>query len=217
MFTSFRRHYLDQMLSGTEFAGDVLDVGGKKENKKGAFRPPLASCRSWRYVNIDGNTSPDFLASADALPLGNESTDCVLLAETLEHLEFPERALAEASRVLRRGGKLVMSVPFLYPVHGDPFDFQRWTPEKFRRELWRLDFEAVEVRPMGGLISVMADCLEAFCQLHYSSGRKPPFAARLARKLLRTIFLRPLLHADSGLPFRDNVSGGYFVTARKKS
>ncbi|MGZ3731931.1 MAG: class I SAM-dependent methyltransferase, partial [Bdellovibrionota bacterium] len=179
------------------------------------FRPPLSQCRSWRYVNIDAATSPDFVASADSLPLPDSAADYVLLAETLEHLEFPEKALSEAARVLRRGGKICLTVPFLYPVHADPHDFQRWTPEKFRRELARLGFEAVDVRPMGGLFAVMLDSFESFCQQHYGTGRKLAIPFRVARKLLRSIFLPWLIRADAKLPFQENVTGGYFVTARK--
>jgi SAM-dependent methyltransferase len=217
MFTSFRRHYLDQMLSTADFSGDVLDVGGKKENKKGLFRPPLDRCRSWRYVNIEPSTSPDFLASADQLPLGAAEIDCVLLAETLEHLEFPEKALAEAARVLRPGGRLLLTVPFLYPVHADPYDFQRWTPEKFRRTLAPLGFTEISVQPMGGLFAVIVDSFEAFCQAHYMSDRKLGFGFRFARKLLRSLLIPGLLRRDARLPFRDIVTGGYFVTATRRA
>lgn len=215
MFVSFRRHYLDQLLASTPFAGDVLDVGGKKENKKGAFRPPLERCRSWRYVNIDAATGPDFLASADALPLPDASVDCVLLAETLEHLAQPEKALAEACRVLRPNGSIVLTMPFLYAVHADPHDFQRWTPEKFRRSLAGLGFGAIEVRAMGGLIGVWADTLEAYCQAHYVAGRKPPLCARIARKLLRGPLRGYLLHRDGAAAPALAITGGYYVTATK--
>ncbi len=215
MFTTFRRHYLDQSLLETMFSGDVLDVGGKKEGKKGRFRPPLSLCSSWRYVNIDPATKPDFLASADLLPLPNHDANFILLAETIEHLEFPEKALAEAHRILRSGGKLVLTVPFLYPVHGDPYDFQRWTPEKFRRELGRLGFSDIIVQPMGGLFAVICDAFENFCQAHYVQKRKPPFIFRVGRVLMRSIFLPLLLRWDSGLPFQEIITTGYFVTARK--
>lgn len=201
MFTSFRRHYLDRMLSAFDFSGDVLDVGGKKENKKGAFRPPLERCTSWRYVNIDAGTKPDFLGSADALPVGAAEADCVLLAETLEHLEFPEKALAEAARVLRPGGRVVLTVPFLFPVHADPYDFQRWTPEKFRRELARLGFAQIDVRPMGGLYAVIADCFEGYCQAHYVAGRPLGLGFRLVRKLFRALLVPYFLRRDEALPF----------------
>jgi SAM-dependent methyltransferase len=213
MFVSFRRHNLDSMLSATDFHGDILDVGGKKENGKGLFQPPR--CRSWRYVNIDPATKPDYLASADALPLPDSSTDCVLLAETLEHLEHPEKALAEALRVLRPEGGIVLTMPFLYPVHGDPRDFQRWAPEKFRRELEALGFSEIRVRPMGGLIAVAGDSLEAFCQAHYGEKRKPPLLFRALRWLMRGPLQAHLLRWDAKLPFQDAITSGYFVTARK--
>jgi SAM-dependent methyltransferase len=214
-FSTFRRHYLDRCLAATEFSGDVLDIGGKKENKKGEFRPPLGRCRSWRYLNVDAASKPDFLASADKIPLDGATLDWVLLSEVLEHLERPEQALAEAARVLRGGGKLALSVPFLYPVHGDPYDYQRWTPEKLRRSLGMAGFTEISVRPMGGLLSALADIFEAWCQAHYGAGRSPPFPARLTRKLLRTALLPLLLRRDPGLPYADAVTGGYFVTARK--
>lgn len=213
--SSFRRHYLDEFLAATPFQGDVLDVGGKKEGKKGAFRPPLTNCKSWRYVNVDAASQPDFLASADVLPLTDASVDCVLLSEVLEHLRHPEKSLVEAFRVLRPGGRIVLSVPFLFPVHGDPHDFQRWTPEKFRAELGAAGFGGIEVRPMGGLFGVLVDVFEGFCQEHYSSGRSLPFVFRAFRKILRSFFLPSLLRRDRSLPFQQSVTGGYFVTAEK--
>lgn len=215
MFTSFRRHYLDEALARTEFSGHVLDVGGKKEGKKGRFRPPLEKCESWRYVNIDAATKPDFQASADALPLRDAEVDLVLLAETLEHLEFPEKALAEAWRVLKPGGRLVLTVPFLFPVHADPHDFQRWTPEKFRRVLASLGGQEIKVEPMGGLFAVCLDIFEGFCQGHYSSGRPLPLVYRIFRFMIREFFWPTVLSWDEHAPFQESITGGYCVKARK--
>lgn len=215
MFSSFRRHYVDLMLAEFEFRGDVLDVGGRKELYKGKFRPPLEKCKSWRFLNIDPATKPDLLASADAVPLPDASVDLVLLAETLEHLEFPEKALAEARRVLRNKGSILLTVPFLFPVHGDPQDFQRWTPEKFRRLLSGLGFERVEVKPMGGLFSVLVDTFEGFCQAHYVNRTQLALPFRIARKILRGLFVPLLLKWDAKLPYRELVTGGYLVSAVK--
>jgi SAM-dependent methyltransferase len=49
--------------------------------------------------------APAILADAHALPLGGESVDAVLLAYVLFHLADPARAVAEAARVLRPGGR----------------------------------------------------------------------------------------------------------------
>jgi len=53
----------------------------------------------------------------------------VLLLHVLEHVPDPDRAVAEALRVLRTGGRLIIETPFVYPVHDAPFDFHRWTPD----------------------------------------------------------------------------------------
>lgn len=78
---------------------------------------------------------PDIFADASRLPLADASIDTVLLLEVLEHLRYPAQALAEITRVLRPGGRLLLTVPFLYPVHDAPHDYQRYTCHGLLREM----------------------------------------------------------------------------------
>jgi SAM-dependent methyltransferase len=53
------------------------------------------------------------LVGADgSLPLGHGDVDLVWCSEVLEHIPDAEHALLEARRVLRRGGRLLLTVPF---------------------------------------------------------------------------------------------------------
>ena len=61
------------------------------------------------------------VAPAEALPFPDSTFDVLLLHEVLEHVDDDRRAVAEAHRVLRPGGRLVIFVPNrLYPfeTHG---------------------------------------------------------------------------------------------------
>ncbi len=161
IFYSFRRKKLDKLLFKHQFLmkGDVIDIGGKKEKKRGKFRPPLSQVKSWKYVNIDKSTNPDFCCSAENIPVEDASYDTALLCEVLEHLEHPEQVLKDIFRILKNGGTLIISVPFLFPVHADPYDFQRWTDTKIRLVLESIGFSDIKIVPMGGLGSVIHDLL----------------------------------------------------------
>jgi SAM-dependent methyltransferase len=71
------------------------------------------------------------VADLQSLPFRSESVDLCWNSSTIEHLDGPDRALAEMQRVTRRGGKVFVGVPNL---HG-PLGFQRWI-EKTSVGIW---------------------------------------------------------------------------------
>jgi SAM-dependent methyltransferase len=70
---------------------------------------------------------PDLFADASQLPLTDASIDTVVILEVMEHLRQPREALQEIARVLRPRGRLLLTMPFLYPIHDAPHDYQRLT------------------------------------------------------------------------------------------
>jgi 2-polyprenyl-3-methyl-5-hydroxy-6-metoxy-1,4-benzoquinol methylase len=50
-------------------------------------------------------------AIGEFLPLKDESFDCVLMSEVIEHLEAPQNSIREAARVLCPGGRLLITTP----------------------------------------------------------------------------------------------------------
>lgn len=125
--------------------GVVLDIGcGDRWSEH--F---VASCAT--YVGFDYPTTvglgyrggPDVFGDARQLPVQDQSVDTILLLDVLEHLPDPEAALAEAARALKAGGLLILQVPFLYPLHDEPYDFQRWTVHGLLR---LLDRQGLRVR-----------------------------------------------------------------------
>jgi SAM-dependent methyltransferase len=154
-YITYRRLWLDAALEAfaPDMRGRVVDIGGKRENKRGTFQPPEQQAQAWWYVNLDLTTNPNVYADAGQLPLMGQSVDCVICTEVLEHLPRPERCVTEIHRLLRDGGLVLVSIPFLYPVHADPYDYQRFTEDGLR-ELFR-DFKTVTVYRMGGYTGVL--------------------------------------------------------------
>ena len=142
--------------------GRLLDVGC-------GWKPyaPLFAGRVTHYVGVELPTSRsasgvvDVYASGLALPFRWETFDAVLCTEVLEHVPEPERLLNEAARVLRPGGVLLLTVPWLWAVHEAPHDYYRYTEFGLRHLLEVTGFVDVRVDRTTGLAASAAQRLVA--------------------------------------------------------
>ncbi len=155
--TTIARYILDERLNEVKslMEGPVLDIGGERGYSIGRFRPP--DNIKWFYVNLEKRYMPDVLGNCYSLPFLDNSFNTVVMCELLEHLKKPEKALDEAYRVLRRNGRLVLSMPFLYRHHRNPHDYQRWTHEKIYDELQSRGFEVEVFLPRGAWLVTTLD------------------------------------------------------------
>src|SRR5262245_35049954 len=84
-------------------------------------------------VDIDPALRPDVVADVcDLRCFEDASFDAVFLLEVLEHVETPDLAISELHRVLKLGGALVLSTPFLFEIHEAPRDYFRFTEHGLR-------------------------------------------------------------------------------------
>ena len=72
--------------------GNVLDIGGKKIDPRGSFKPPYEKVKSWEYLNIDETTKPDYISSVESMPFENNSIDTIIMTEVFEYLSNLLRA-----------------------------------------------------------------------------------------------------------------------------
>jgi SAM-dependent methyltransferase len=137
--------------------GDVLDVGAGAQ----PYRPLLPRGARYRAIDVAvageafGYDLPDTeYFEGDRWPVRDASVDVVLATETLEHVPEPSVFLAEARRVLRPGGRIVLTVPFAARWHYIPHDYWRYTPSSLRNLLTSADFGEVVVHARGNEVTV---------------------------------------------------------------
>jgi SAM-dependent methyltransferase len=119
-------------------------------------KPHLKSIVS-RYIGLDFpetashwyHTKPDVFADGHKLPVAAATVDTVLLLNVLEHMPEPVACLREASRVLCKGGTCIIEVPFLYPLHDVPRDFQRWSEYGLRTACKTAGLDISELTSLG--------------------------------------------------------------------
>ncbi len=157
---------------------------------------------TWNYRRLD------CIADLAALPLAAHSFDACVNIVTLEHVRDPARVIAELSRCLLPGGRILLIVPMEWEVHQSPHDFFRYTCHGMRHLLEQAGFEQIRIDPIGGYFRLLARRLLNGLQFF----RGPAW-------FLAALFLAPpaLL-----LPFLDpldrdrNFTLGYACTAVRK-
>jgi len=157
---SYRRKELDRLQERYKnvYKGDVLDIGGRD---RGNFKKPKNQARKWVFADIEEKHHPDIILDISRLDnIGDETYDVVSAMELFKHVAKPESGIKECYRVLRKGGNLILSAPFLYPVHADPYDFQRWTKEKWKNELKNEGFEIEIIKEVGSFFSVLCGMIK---------------------------------------------------------
>jgi len=102
-----------------------------------------------KYVGADmrKGAGVDVILNLHKIDLPSESVGTVLLLDTLEHVEFPKKAIEEIHRVLKSRGTIIMSSVMNFPIHDHPYDYWRFTPEAFKSLL--SPFETVIVDSAG--------------------------------------------------------------------
>jgi SAM-dependent methyltransferase len=89
--------------------GRTLEIGGGSGNFK-AFYPGVVS------TDIQFSTWLDAVCDAHRLPFADGAFDNIVMVDVLHHLHRPRRFLAEASRVLKPAGRLVLVEPAVTPI-----------------------------------------------------------------------------------------------------
>jgi SAM-dependent methyltransferase len=131
--------------------GTTLDFGSAQKMSYYRFMD-TSKTRIFRADLAKGKDVSVLLNLEDSLPFRDNSVDNVVLFAILEHIYDPRKLLDEIRRILKRQGKLYLSVPFMSSYHPSPHDYNRYTKEKLERMLDRFHIEKTET--IGGFFTV---------------------------------------------------------------
>jgi SAM-dependent methyltransferase len=131
----------------------VLDVGAGA----GPYRDLFAHCEyqaqdiGSELGTVGRYTALDYTSDILSIPAPDGAFDAILCTEVLEHVPEPARALVEMARLLRTGGRLLLTAPLGSRLHQEPFHFYGgFTPSWYRRFLPEAGFRVESVEPNGG-------------------------------------------------------------------
>lgn len=162
--------------------GLVLNVGA------GVKRLPMV-CSVNLDIELFGNV--DVVADGQEAPFADGSFDAVILEYVIEHVLDSSRITSEIHRILKPGGHVYATVPFMQAYHGNPDDYHRFT-ETGLRELWR-DFECIECGPFGGPSSALVCVMKEYLAVLLSLNSKTVYSV-LSQVLIIPFF--PLKYLD---------------------
>jgi SAM-dependent methyltransferase len=128
--------------------GRVLDFGCADAPYRRFFGPDV----DYVPADLPGNEHARLHVNPDGtLPLPDECFDAVLSTQVLEHVDDPATYLAECARVLKPGGRALISTHGVMVWHPDPVDYWRWTCSGLARVVEDAGLEVVRFEGIMGL------------------------------------------------------------------
>ncbi|MBU2536717.1 MAG: class I SAM-dependent methyltransferase [Chloroflexota bacterium] len=145
------RGELNKFLKTHSGAGKTLNIGSGGLQSSNYFPNVIG-------LDISKAATPDILGDSHYLPFKEESFDVILCTEVLEHLKQPQKAIDEMRRVVKRGGELLLTTRFIFPLHDTPCDYFRYTKYGLRYLL--RDWNVVQITEETDTIGTLAVLLQ---------------------------------------------------------
>lgn len=205
------RKKIDNFLSKYATEEKILDIGSGGSSYN-IFFPNRFT------FDIDPERKPEVIGDIHKMPFQDNEFKAILCTEVLEHLYDPKKAIEEMKRILKPGGKLILTTRFMFPIHDAPIDYFRYT-EFGLKELFK-DWEIENFQPEVGSIETIAVLLQRIIFQVKFKGNK--FVKGVLLILVHFfIFLQKLVtkeYADirHDKECKDFMTSGYYMICKNK-
>lgn len=214
---NFLIHQINRKIAQSlSYKGVVVDLGcGTSPYKEDILKVAT------EYIGVDWKNSFHNQSNVDVfanlcerLPFDDEYADTVTSFQVMEHLPEPGIFLSEAHRILKRGGTIFITVPFMWHVHEAPYDYFRYTKYGLEYLLKKTGFVDIEIRENTGFWQMWILKFN-YQSARYIRGPKP--LKWVIQSLLIPIWylnqkIAPILDKYDNNP---NETGSYTVIAKK--
>ena len=195
--------------------GDVLDVGCGNKPYETMFAGKINSYKGCDVVQSDLN-KVDVICEATNLKFESSLFDTVFSTQVIEHVNEPLKMLQEINRVLKNDGTLILSAPFCWELHEEPYDFFRYSKYGLKAMLTNNGFDVIDIRANGGK---WAAIIQMNINIIYSTFRKKSFFVKIMKGVFINLRLTALLNrialwVDQKY-YSDLLTLNYVVVARK--
>lgn len=167
------RYYLDRDIKSAvlhaNLYGRVLDIGcGDKpyhayfKNVKkyvGIDFPDFSRSKGYGLPGRPDVYFPDTYLATHKLPFADNSFDHAVSFQVLEHHPEPEKLIAEMARIVKPGGQLIISAPFIWSIHEAPHDYYRFTHFALVRMFNKYECTVQYVQKQGSICSLIITLL----------------------------------------------------------
>lgn len=156
------RGIVDKFIQGIRVArpGDLLlDAGAGNFRFRDILRKKDYIYESQDFDQVfdqDSRGKHTYVCDINRIPVEPNRFDIVVCTQVLEHLPDPLGAIQELSRTLKSGGELFLTTNFLFPIHGAPYDFFRFTNFGLEYLCKESGFSKIEIVARGGFFSLCA-------------------------------------------------------------
>lgn len=142
-------------------SGVILDLGGGKNPSYERFW----QIKPDKFIRVDINekAKPDVIVDLnESLPFSDNFADAIFLFSVIYILEDPGKTLREIYRILKPGGKLFMTSPFIFNEAREPSDYWRFTGEALEKLLRESGFDNFFIKPVGERFSAAIYLISPF-------------------------------------------------------
>lgn len=203
-------------------SGRLLDFGCGSKPYKSLFTN-VSSYTGIDYENsehLHKQSQVDVFYDGKSIPFGNNEFDAILCSEVFEHVFNLEEIIPELNRVLKPGGKILITCPFVWYEHEVPYDYARYTIFALQHLLEKNGFEINVLDKTGDYATTlhqmkMVYFSEHFLQSIYLIG-KIKFITSNIRPPLMLLFNTVFLIKRLFLPKRYSLYLNNVVVATKK-